>query len=248
MELLRAFLDVLFPPLCHLCKVPVPEGGRIHLCDPCLGAMTPIVSPLCPICGVPHGTEGGIDHPCGSCILKPPPFDGARGAFLYEGSIRELIHRYKYGYRVHLRRPLALLAMEHLTPFVLSVAPHVIVPVPLHRSRLRERGFNQALLMGSIMARKWNLPLLRDTLRRIRPTAPQVTLSARERTTNVRGAFAVSDPVGIGGRRVLLLDDVATTGSTVAECARVLKGAGADAVFVATVALAHPEGQPRPLG
>lgn len=238
MELLRAFLDVLFPPLCHLCKAPVPEAGPLHLCDACLGAMTPITSPLCPVCGIPHGTEGGIDHPCGSCILTPPPFDGARGALLYDGPIQELIHRHKYGLRAHLRRPLALLAVRHLTPFVQSAAPHVIVPVPLHRTRLRERGFNQAVLMGAVLAREWRLPLLRDTLRRVRPTVAQVTLSAQERRANVRGAFAVADPARVAGRRVLLVDDVSTTGSTVTECARVLKEAGATAVFVATVALA----------
>uniref|UniRef100_A0A831UEN5 ComF family protein n=1 Tax=Geobacter metallireducens TaxID=28232 RepID=A0A831UEN5_GEOME len=238
MELLRAFLDVLFPPLCHLCKAPVTGAGPLHLCDACLGAMTPITSPLCPLCGVPHGTEGGIDHPCGSCILKPPPFDAARGALLYAGPVQELIHRHKYGHKAHLRRPLALLAIRHLTPFVQSVSPHVIVPVPLHRTRLRERGFNQAVLMGAVLAREWRLPLLRDALRRVRPTVAQATLSARERRANVRGAFAVADPGRVAEKRVLLVDDVATTGSTAAECARVLKGAGAGAVFVATVALA----------
>ena len=200
--------------------------------------MTPITSPLCPRCGVPHGTEGGIDHPCGSCILTPPPFDAARGALLYDGPLQELIHRHKYGHKAHLRRPLALLAIRHLTPFVRSVSPDMIVPVPLHPTRLRERGFNQAVLMGSVLAREWHLPLLRHTLRRVRPTVAQVTLSASERRANVRCAFAVADPARVAGKRILLLDDVATTGSTVSECARVLKGAGASAVFVATVALA----------
>lgn len=200
--------------------------------------MTPVASPLCPVCGVPHGTEGGIDHLCSRCMLTPPPFDGARGAFLYDGPLQMLIHRHKYGHKAHLRRPLALLAIRRLTPFVHSVAPDVIIPVPLHRTRLRERGFNQAVLMGVVLAREWRLPLLRDTLRRVRPTAAQVTLSAQERHSNVRGAFAVTDPARIAGKRVLLVDDVSTTGSTVAECSRVLKGAGAGAVFVATVARA----------
>lgn len=238
MELLRALLDLLFPPVCHLCKAPVPEAGELHLCEACLGAMTPITSPLCPRCGVPHGTEGGIDHPCGSCILTPPPFDAARGALLYVGPVQELIHRHKYGHKAHLRRPLALLAIRHLTSFVQSVSPDAMVPVPLHRIRLRERGFNQAVLMGDLLARQWRLPLLRDALRRVRPTVAQVTLSGQERRANVRGAFAVVDSDRVAGKRVLLLDDVATTGSTVAECARVLKGAGANAVFVATVAMA----------
>lgn len=238
MALLRALLDVLFPPLCHLCKAPVPEAGPLHLCDPCRGGVSPIVSPLCPVCGVPHGTEGGVDHRCGACILAPPPFDAARGAFLFAGPVQELVHRFKYGHKVHLRRPLALLAIGELTPFVRAQAPGVIVPVPLHRSRLRERGFNQAILLGELMARHWSLPLLRDSLRRVRPTAPQVALSAEERRENVRGAFALATPAGVAGRRVLLVDDVFTTGSTLAECTRVLKRGGAAAVTAVTVARA----------
>lgn len=235
MTLFRALLDVLFPPLCHLCRAPVPEAGPLHLCATCFGGASPVVTPLCPVCGVPHGTEGGIDHRCGACILAPPPFDAARGAFLFAGPVQELVHRFKYGHRVHLRRPLALLAIGELTPFVLEQAPEVIVPVPLHRSRLRQRGFNQAILLGEVMARAWSLPLLRDSLRRVRPTAPQVSLSADERRENVRGAFALASPAVVAGRRVLLVDDVFTTGSTLAECARVLKRGGAAAVAAVTV-------------
>lgn len=216
----------------------MPEAGELHLCPDCRGAMTPVASPLCPVCGVPFETEGGIDHPCGACLTLPPPFAAARGAVLYAGPVQELIHRFKYGHKVHLRRPLALLAIEHLTPFVRDVAPDLIVPVPLHRARLRERGFNQAILIGEVMARRWGTPLLHDTLRRVRPTAPQVALSAAARRENVRGAFAVAVPERIAGQRVLLVDDVCTTGSTLAECARVLRRAGAASVVAVTVARA----------
>lgn len=236
--LLRAFLDIVFPPLCHLCKAPVPEAGELHLCDACLGAMPPVSSPLCPVCGVPHGTEGGIDHPCGDCLLAPPPFEAARGAYLFDGPVQELVHRFKYGHKVHLRRPLALLLLRQLSPFVRAAAPDLIVPVPLHRKRLRERGFNQAILVGELLAKEWRLPLLRAALRRTRPTVPQVGLSSAERRENVRGAFEVVDPSRIEGRRVLLLDDVCTTGSTLAECARALKRARAAAVVTVTIARA----------
>ncbi|WP_144400148.1 ComF family protein [Geobacter pickeringii] len=236
--LLRGLLDVLFPPLCHVCRKPVPEAGELHLCPDCRGAMTPVASPCCPVCGIPFGTEGGIDHPCGDCLTAPPPFDAARGALVFAGPVQELIHRFKYGHKVHLRRPLALLAVEHLTPFVRGVAPDLIVPVPLHRVRLRERGFNQAILIGEVMARHWGAPLLRDTLRRVRPTAPQVALSAPQRRENVRGAFSVAVPERVEGRRVLLVDDVCTTGSTLAECARVLRRAGVASVAAVTVARA----------
>ncbi|RNC71868.1 MAG: ComF family protein [Desulfuromonadales bacterium] len=236
--ILRAFLDILFPPVCHHCKAFIPDGGELHLCAPCLDACDAIVSPLCIVCGAPFGTEGGIDHRCGDCILSPPPFDGARGALLFTGPVQELVHRLKYGRRVHLRRPLALLAQRHLAPFVVAAAPDLIVPVPLHRSRLRQRGFNQAILIGEVLAKRWGVPLLRTAMVRVRPTATQVALSAEERRANVRGAFAVADPALVAGRRILLVDDVFTTGSTAAECARVLKRTGAAAVFVATVARA----------
>ncbi|WP_298272934.1 ComF family protein [Geobacter sp.] len=238
MAFLRGLLDILFPPLCHVCRKPVPEAGELHLCPGCRGAMTPVVSPFCPVCGVPHGTEGGIDHPCGDCLTAPPPFEAARGALLFDGPVQELIHRFKYGHKVHLRRPLALLAVEQLSAFVGEASPEVIVPVPLHRARLRERGFNQALLIGEVMARRWGVPLVRDALRRVRPTAPQVGLSAAERRENVRGAFAVAAPGPIAGRRVLLVDDVCTTASTLAECARALRRGGAASVVAVTVARA----------
>jgi len=110
--------------------------------------------------------------------------------------------------------------------------------VPLHVKRLRERGFNQAVLLGEILARKWHVPLARKNLIRIRWTEPQVNLTASERKHNVRGAFAVEDTAAVRNRRIILLDDVYTTGSTVAECARTLKKEGAAAVFVVTIARA----------
>ncbi|ANA41458.1 MULTISPECIES: ComF family protein [Geobacter] len=234
--IIRALLDILFPPLCHLCRAPIPGAEELHLCPACLARAKPIGSPLCTVCGVPFATEGGIDHRCGDCIVSPPPYEGARAAYLFEGPVQELVHRFKYGHRTHLRRPLALLAAERLTSFVAEAAPDLIIPVPLHRSRLRERGFNQAILMGELLARQWRIPLHRATLGRVRATPPQVGLTSAQRRENIRGAFAVPSPAALAGRRVLLLDDVFTTGSTIAECALVLRKAGAAAVHAATVA------------
>jgi ComF family protein len=114
----------------------------------------------------------------------------------------------------------------------------MIVPVPLHARRLRSRGFNQAVLLGEVLARQWHLPLARQALKRIRWTEPQISLSAEERRVNVKGAFAVPDIAAVMGKHVLLLDDVFTTGSTVEECSRVLKRSGAAAVTVITIARA----------
>jgi len=116
--------------------------------------------------------------------------------------------------------------------------PDVIVPVPLHVKRLRSRGFNQAVLLGELLAREWRLPIARRAMRRVRWTEPQINLSADERLHNVKGAFTVSDYAAVAGKHVLLLDDILTTGSTAEECARVLKRAGAVEVTVITIARA----------
>jgi ComF family protein len=230
-----ALLDLLLPPLCHVCHSFIPNAGKLHICPACRENLPLVTSPLCTLCGIPFSGAGG-DHRCGTCLSHPPHFDSAGARFLYEGPLRDLIHSFKYNRLVHLRRPLALLALEGISAFGPDWEPHVIVPVPLHRSRLRQRGFNQAILLGRVLSRRLSLPLLPDALVRTRRTEPQIELSAAERRLNVKGAFSVSKPGLIAGKRVLLLDDVMTTGSTMDECARELKKAGAIAVFAVTIA------------
>lgn len=236
--MLRALLDIVFPPHCHACRAFIPGAGELHLCPSCRGELHPLSSPLCTVCGVPFATEGGIDHPCGVCTTSPPRYTAARAALSFDGVTRDLIHRFKYDRKVHLARPLSLLAREALTPFAAATGADLLLPVPLHRRRLRERGFNQAVLLGRPLAKVWVLPLVVDNLQRIRWTEPQVTLTAAEREINVRGAFALTDPASVAGKKILLVDDVYTTGSTVIECSRVLRQAGAAAVYVVTVARA----------
>lgn len=231
-------LDLLFPPLCHSCHVFLPQPGTVHLCAACINAAPPIISPLCSCCGKPFATMEGADHLCGGCLTDPPPFAAARAALVHSGTTRELIHRFKYSHKVMLRRPLGLMAGPLLDGFVSSFSADIVVPVPLHTKRLRQRGFNQAILLGEIFAQRWKLPLLRNNLRRIRWTEPQVNLTAAARAENVRGAFALADAAAVAGKRVLLIDDVYTTGSTVKECARTLDKGGAAAVAVLTVARA----------
>jgi len=234
----RAFLDILFPPLCHVCKSFIPDAGVMHLCAACREKIVPVGSPLCTVCGIPFHTENGMDHVCGSCADAPKPFMSARAAVHFAGPAQELIHRLKYGKKVHLSRPLGLLATHHLASFIVESGAEMAVPVPLHPGRLRKRGFNQALLLAGFLASGLNLPLSRDNLRRIRRTEPQIHLPVGDRVKNVRGAFAVKDPRRFADKRVLLVDDVYTTGSTVSECSRVLKHAGAAEVYVATAARA----------
>ena len=231
----HALLDVILPPICHICHSYFPDAGRLHICPTCRDRLPLVSSPLCPLCGIPFA-GAGADHRCGACLTHPPHFDVARAGFLYEGPIRDLIHSFKYNQQTQLRYPLALLTLEGLGGFVTDHAPHLIVPVPLHSSRLRQRGFNQAVLLGRTISRHLSLPILPDALIRTRRTEPQIELSSAERRVNVKGAFAVGRADSVAGKRILLLDDVMTTGSTMDECAKELKKAGAEAVIAAAIA------------
>jgi len=231
----RALLDLLFPPLCHVCKAFIPKAGDLFLCADCLHKISFLVSPLCTSCGTPFTTASGLDHTCGAC-LSHPPFHTGRSATLFAGPVQELIHRFKYGHRVHLSEPLGLLTARALDHFCSEAGPDLIVPVPLHKRRLRQRGYNQSQLIGAVLSKQWRVPLEVGNLRRVRWTEPQTSLDAVDRRDNVRGAFAVRDPRRLQGRRLLLVDDVLTTGSTIRACAEALGEAGAAAVYVVTVA------------
>lgn len=238
--LLHAFLDMFFPPLCHVCHSFIPDADELHICPACRAQMMPLGRPFCSVCGIPF-LGAGDDHLCGDCIRHPPAYDAARAAIAYAGPVCKLIHDFKYTHKVHLRRPLALLIIQHLNDVVAGHDWDLIIPVPLHVRRLRSRGFNQAVLLGELLARKWRLPMERRTLRRVRWTEPQINLPAVDRRDNVKGAFAVHDVARVAGKRVILLDDVMTTGSTVNECAAVLKKAGAEEILVVTVSRALPD-------
>jgi len=232
----KAFLDMLFPPLCHVCRCFLAEPAEVHLCDGCREKIIPIDSPLCLICGVPFATENGSDHTCGPCLTTRRPFVAARSAARFEGPLQELIHRFKYGKKVHLSRPLGLLTAAALGDVAPAFSADYLVPVPLHRRRLRERGFNQSQLIAKVLAKSWKIPLSLHNLRRCRWTTPQTGLSAAERERNIRGAFSVARPDRFTDKRLLLVDDVYTTGSTVTECAKTLCRYGAKEVYVITVA------------
>jgi ComF family protein len=231
----RALLDLLFPPLCHVCKAFIPNAGELLICAGCLNKIPFLVSPLCTACGTPFATEAGLDHICGACLTHAP-FHICRSATILAGPVQELIHRFKYGSRVHLCQPLGLLTAARLASFCSEAAPDLIVPVPLHRKRLRQRGYNQSQLIGKVLEKQWRVPLEIGNLRRVRWTEPQTGLDATDRASNVSGAFAVRDPQRLEGKRVLLVDDVLTTGSTMRACADSLHKAGVAALFSVTVA------------
>jgi ComF family protein len=231
----RALLDLFFPPLCHVCKAFIPKAADLLICPDCLDKIPFLVSPFCTSCGTPFATDSRFDHTCGACIVHRP-FHICRSATILDGPVQELIHRFKYGNRVHLCHPLGLLTAAALGEFCREAGPDLIVPVPLHRKRLRQRGFNQSQLLGEVLAKKWRVPLEIANLRRIRWTEPQTSLDGKDRVHNVKGAFAVKDAKRLEGKRVLLVDDVLTTGSTMRACVESLREANVAAIFAVTVA------------
>ena len=172
---------------------------------------------------------------CEPCQHRRPPFAYARAATLYRDAVREALHAFKFGGKTGLCRPLGDLLADAGQTLLPEPRMDCLVPVPLHPARESERGFNQSLLLARRLARRWGLPV-EKALRRVRPTRPQTDLSAGERRANVRGAFVIRR-ARVAGARVLLIDDIFTTGATAAECARVLLAeGGARAVGVLTVA------------
>lgn len=221
--MLAELLDIFFPPVCPLCEGGIAEGLFCEACDEGLSSQK-ILGPKCVVCGIPFVSASSPDHICGVCQTQKMPFVSSRSALAYNGAVVEAIHSFKYGGKVILGRPLGrLLAGTISLPFT----PQAVIPVPLHKKRLRKRGFNQALLLAREVARHLGARVDYTNLRRLRDTAQQVKLKTEARKENVKGAFALKRPGDVKGRAVLLIDDVYTTGATIMECSKVLKKAGA---------------------
>jgi len=242
-----AAVDLVFPPFCPLCAGRLGSGRRDPLCGRCWERLERIVSPCCRLCGAPFGAFPGDDVSvrgttlggslCGGCRVARPPWAYARAATHYGDHARDALHTFKFGGRRALALPLGDLLAE-LGPALPLAAVDVVVPVPLHPRRERERGFNQSWLLARRLAIVWGLTARADVLARRVATAAQTDLGAAARRLNVRDAFTVRRPELVAGRHVLLVDDVLTTGATAAACAVALRSGGAATVGVVTVARA----------
>lgn len=227
-------LALLYPPHCASCGADTASGA--HLCAACAAEAQEIAAPFCQRCSQPF--EGALDagFTCSNCADRAFHFDCAVTRYLSRGVVREFIHRFKYDRHFYLRHTLADWMAEALADERLRApACEALVPVPLHAARFRERDFNQAEVLAELLARRTGTPVLR-ALRRIRYTSTQTRLDRAQRMENLRNAFRVRHTSAVQNRHLLLLDDVFTTGSTVEECARVLRAAGAASVRVLTVA------------
>lgn len=217
---LRPALDYALPPRCPGCGAIV---GQDHgFCLSCWSGMTFLGDPCCARCGIPFPHDMGAGAECGACLADPPPFDSARAVLAYGDVARTVALRLKYGRRIGLARLIA----THMVRHVPDGEPPVIVPVPLHGWRLWGRGFNQSALIADHLGRLSGLSVDRHGLRRVKRTQPLRGMNPAMRAKAVRGAFAMADGHDLKGRRVLLIDDVHTSGATAAACARVLRKAG----------------------
>lgn len=230
--------DLCFPSVCPLCRQAL-HASR-SFCPLCLEAIVAVVSPHCCRCDLPFAAVDGSDHLCQSCLQAPPPFVWAKSVGLYDTTLRRAIQKFKYEGDFNLDRPLAALMKKTLQNSLDDFRPDLLLPVPLYVGRLRQRSYNQALLLAKSLGRSCLLPVESRLLLRIRPTPPQIGLKAAQRRRNLRGAFALSRP--LQGERVLLVDDVMTTGATARECSRTLIDGGASEVAVVVLARARLHG------
>jgi ComF family protein len=236
--MLQGMVDIIFPSRCPTCQTLLQDRRNVSFCSTCATRIKTIRQPLCPVCGLPFPREEGSNHLCGDCLLSPKAFIAARAVGFYEATLLEAIHLFKYQGQSALGEILGRRMAEHDYPdFQISTCT-LIIPVPLHVKRLRERGFNQSLILAKAIARQYAIPLDFTSLKRHIYTQPQVSLGKMDRQANVRGAFVMKKPGHLAGEKILLVDDVYTTGSTLNECARILVKNGAAEVAVLTLARA----------
>jgi competence protein ComFC len=232
----EAGLALLYPRICQLCEKEraTPEQGFV--CAKCWTGVRFIKAPYCECCGLPY--EGQITgaFQCSNCLDLELHFSSARSAVTAKGVTLEVIHRFKYQRALWFEPFLADLLLRVALPVLRAEPWDLVVPVPLHPTKEREREFNQAERIASHLARALNVPLRSDLVRRVLPTRTQTLLTKKQRADNVCRAFAPGPGGKLHGARVVLLDDVLTTGATTSACARVLRAAGAGEVCVWTVA------------
>jgi ComF family protein len=241
----ESLFSVLFPSDCRICGEPLLNISRLPVCPDCLDAIRPVRGRVCSICGERVLSSYAVADPdglmrCPICRRMERPFMRAVAYGSYDGGLRELIHLLKYNGVRPAAGVLGRMLAEAVAKLQASFEqPEVLViPVPLYKGKRRQRGFNQAELIARTAAKVYpeRLRIADNLLLRTRETQSQIGLTSHQRRENMRGAFAVAGAAEVTGREVLLVDDVYTTGTTVTECARVLRRAGAAQVWVATVA------------
>lgn len=230
--LLLTLLRALFPPACPLCQHTLSADCSVYaFCPDCAAAVTPLPQGHCPLCALPFTAAQGSSHLCGRCLKKPPAYSKVYCCGLYQYSLRQAIHKFKFSGGVALDRTLGRMLAAAID---CGWRPDLVVPVPLEQQRLRQRGYNQALLLARELARRLGSACDQQILRKTRATAAQHELPAQTRRSNLAGVFAAGS--ALQEQKVLLVDDVMTTGATVDACSRTLMEAGAAEVRVVVLA------------
>jgi len=228
--MINNLLNMFFPETCPVCMRPALDHATAPICAECWNSICRYTGPACQKCGKPLVSEASTT--CGGCLQDEPAFVYARSFGLYDHALRKAINLLKYHNVRRLSRPLSDILLR------MNIPPaDVVIPVPLHEKRLKQREFNQSALFGKYVAQRLDLTLTLNCLVKLRNTAQQVGLSSQDRNKNIRKAFRVNHAELIKGKDILLIDDVITTGATVRECSYVLKKAGAGNIYV--IALAH---------
>ena len=228
-------LDLLFPPHCAAC-----QRFGAWLCADCLGEIETIELPVCQLCGLPQPADSRASV-CVRCQVSPLTLDGLRSYTIHGGPLRKAIHQFKYEDLRGLAGLLGQLMSDgwnRLAPLELEL--DAIVPVPLHHSRQRQRGYNQAALLARELGARLHVPVVEDAVVRSKATVPQVDLNVDARRANVRDAFACGGN-NLANKRVLLIDDVCTSGATLESACLALRGAGVHSVWACTLTRARPD-------
>ncbi|MCX7822959.1 MAG: ComF family protein [Syntrophobacterales bacterium] len=241
---LEKTLDYLIPRRCPSCGDIVLSEKPQFWCPSCWKEeLSWIKEPFCKVCGVPfktiHDEFAHKEGLCGECLLEPPDYDMIRSVCTYEGVIEEMIRTLKYGKHLFHVPPLVEILEEGFLKWLKDEGIELILPVPLHIERLKERGFNQSLLLAKELGKRTKIQFSHSILIKVKNTTPQVKLHKTERKKNLRRAFAISESANVHLANIssaLIVDDVVTTGTTILECARVLKKAGVLKVIGLSVA------------
>lgn len=229
---LRQLLGLLFPQHCPVCNKDAHASSSLPLCTDCWNGIVRYTGPGCRRCGLP--TVSVHTDLCQACLTDPPPFTHAISYGIYAGTLKEAIHLLKFNKHRRLAKPLAGLLADLDLPMA-----DILVPVPIHLNQLRTREFNQTALIARQLSKITGIPLMIDGLSKVKETAAQIDVDRNERLRNLKKAFAASGRVN--GKRILLVDDVITTGATVRECAKALMKAGAASVSAIALARSMPK-------
>jgi ComF family protein len=242
MSLLSNLIDIIYPPRCHICMdfLDARPENRGEICDSCFSSFRKLTHPFCPICCEPFKSKVEDDHLCEICLRKRPFFDQLRAPCLYEGKLTNAMQLIKYAGKSYIVNSLGPMLATFAKDCIDDTEDMVMIPVPLHRKKITQRGYNQSALLVKAICPVLGIESDFFTLTRIRFTSSQTGLSLEHRRKNVKGAFEVRENNNINGRTVVLVDDVATTCNTVNECARVLKKAGAEKVLGLVLARTAP--------